>query len=120
MKSAAKNIPIVAELKRFYRDHKQETDAQTLSQYVSFALCVDGPPSFKYRFRGNDMPPEVTALEGFQDLMKQFHQEAGIDALWKQVQPLLDCQIGGCKLKDGSAIEGYHDSVVRVVQESNA
>ena len=55
---AAKNIPIVAELKRFYRDHKQETDAQTLSQYVSFALCVDGPPSFKYRFRGTTCLPK--------------------------------------------------------------
>ncbi|MBS1828921.1 MAG: tetratricopeptide repeat protein [Acidobacteria bacterium] len=117
---AAKNLPVVAELKRFYRDHKQDSDAQTLSQYVSFALVTDGPPNFKYRFRSNEIPPEVTALEGLQDLMKRFHQEAQIDAIWKQVQPLFECQIGGCKLKDGTAIEGYHDPVVRTVQETNA
>ncbi|MFN7936119.1 MAG: tetratricopeptide repeat protein [Bryobacteraceae bacterium] len=117
---ATKNLPIVAELKRYYRDHKQDSDAQTLSQYVSFALVTDGPPNFKYRFRSNEIPPEVTALEGFQDLMKRFHQEAQIDAIWKQVQPLFECQIGGCKLKDGTAIEGYHDAVVRTVQETNA
>ncbi|MBL8178133.1 MAG: tetratricopeptide repeat protein [Bryobacterales bacterium] len=117
---AAKNLPVVADLKRFFREHKQETDAQTLSQYVSFALVTDGPPNFKFRFRSNEIPPEVTALEGLQDLMKRFHADAQMDAIWKQVQPLLDCQIGGCKLKDGSTIEGYHDSVVRAVQEVNA
>ncbi len=116
----AKNLPSVAEMKRFFRDHKQESDAQTLSQYVSFALVVDGPPNFRYRFRRNELPPEVTALEGFQDLMKRFHQEAQMDDIWKQVQPLFECQIGGCKLKDGTVIEGYHDAVVRAVQETNA
>jgi len=117
---ASQNLPSVVELKRFFRDHKQDSDAQTLSQYVSFALVTDGPPNFKYRFRTNEIPPEVTALEGLQDLMKRFHQEAQIDAIWKQVQPLFDCQIGGCKLKDGTTVEGYHDPVVRAVQEVNA
>ncbi|MBI3681167.1 MAG: tetratricopeptide repeat protein [Acidobacteria bacterium] len=90
---AAKDIPSLAELKRYIRDHRQETDTGTLSLYISFALCVDAP-GFKYRMRINDLPPEVAALEGLPDLMKRFHQQAGIDALWKQAQPAIEQALG--------------------------
>src|SRR6202020_540286 len=38
---AAQNLPVIFELKRFVRDHKQADPAADLSQYVSFALSVD-------------------------------------------------------------------------------
>ncbi len=91
---ASRDIPSLAELKRFVRDHRQENDTALLSLYISFALCVDGPPNFRYRLRRNDLPPEVAALEGLQDLMKRFHKEAGIDELWRQAQPEIERLIG--------------------------
>ncbi|MCS7025396.1 MAG: tetratricopeptide repeat protein [Bryobacteraceae bacterium] len=104
---AAKNPPSAFELKRFLRDHRLGDDAQTMALFVSFALVVEAP-SFKYRVRENDVPPEVTALSGLQDLMKKFHQEAGIDELWKQAQPWIEKQLAA-----------YHEPASRAVLEAN-
>jgi hypothetical protein len=105
---AAKNIPVLAELKRFIRDHRQDGDTALLSLYISYALCVDRPPDFKFRYRSNDLPPEVAALEGFSAIMQRFHQEAGIDELYKASQPYFE-----------KAIDAYHGPVSQAVLESN-
>ncbi|MBL8226882.1 MAG: hypothetical protein JNL98_00330 [Bryobacterales bacterium] len=104
---AAKNPPSAFEIKRFLRDHRLENDAQTMARFVSFALVVEAP-SFKYRVRENDVPPEVAALTGLQELMQKFHQEAGIDELWKQAQPSIE-----------KLISNYHEPTSRAVLEAN-
>lgn len=104
---AGRKLSLAAELRRYVRDHRQENDTRTLSLYISFALCVDAP-TFKYRVRTSDLPPEVAALEGLPELMKRFHQEADIDTLWKQAQPAID-----------QLIATYHEPVSRVVLEVN-
>lgn len=104
----SRNLASIEELRRFVRDHRQENDTALLSLYISFGLCVDGPPNFRYRLRRNDLPPEVAALEGLPDLMKRFHQEAGIDELWKQAQPEIDRMIAR-----------YHQPLSEAVLQAN-
>lgn len=106
---ALKNIPSLEELKRFFAEHRQEDSTAELSQYISFALVVDGPPDFKYRLRQNELPPDVVPLEDLPQLMARFHREAGIDPLWQQAQPYFE-----------SVIERYHEPVTRAVTEVNA
>jgi tetratricopeptide (TPR) repeat protein len=106
---AGKNIPSLVDLKRFFSDHRQKDWTAELSQYVSFALSVDGPPSFSYRFMQNELPPDVAPLEGLPELMARFHREAGIDELWRQAQPELEAALGR-----------YHEPVTRAVTEANA
>src|SRR5437899_302078 len=43
---AKRNIPSLSPLKEFFESHRKRTDAQELSQYISFALSCTGPPSF--------------------------------------------------------------------------
>ena len=105
----ARKLTTAPELKRWREAHKKSSPAAELSQYISFALLVDGPPSFEYRLKPHEMPPDVTNLEGFERLMTRFHAEAQIDELWKRVQPAYD-----------KAIADYHESVVRAIQEANA
>ena len=90
---AAKNIPCLPELKRFFEAHRQRDWAAELSQYVSFGLLVDGPPAFAPRLMRNEMPPDVTALEGFQPLLVRFYKEAGIESLWQKAQPAIDAAL---------------------------
>lgn len=104
---ASKSIPVVDEIRRFIKDHRQDDDARLLSLYLSFSLCVEAP-TYKYRLRRNDLPPEVAALTEFPDLMKRFHQEAGIDELWKAAQPAFD-----------QAIARYHEPVSKAILEAN-
>jgi TolA-binding protein len=105
---AAKSIPCLDELKRFVRDHHQADSTAELSQYISFGLVVDGPPSFRYRLKQNELPPDVVALAGLEKLLAPFYTEAGIDALWKKAQPEMD-----------AAIARYHLPLTQAVMQVN-
>jgi tetratricopeptide (TPR) repeat protein len=106
---AGQKLESVFELKRFVRDHKQADPAADLSQYISFALSVDAPPSFTPRYLNNMMPPDAAALEGFTPLLINFYREAHIADLWKRSQPAID-----------KVIEQYHAPVSRAVLLANA
>lgn len=105
---AAKTIPVLPDLKQFIREHKKEDPGDGLGLYISFALSVTEPPGFDSRFRANEIPPDVIELEGFASLMSRFHQEAGIDDLWRKAQPAFD-----------QAIARYHEPVSRALFEVN-
>jgi TolA-binding protein len=105
---AAKSIPCLDELKRFVRDHHQADSTAELSQYISFGLVVDGPPSFRYRLKQNELPPAVMALAGFEELLVRFYTEAGVDALWKKAQPEMD-----------AAIARYHMPLTQAIMQVN-
>jgi len=60
--------------------------AASLSRYVSLALVVGPPPKFAYTFRRDELPPDVSPIENFNELLANFYAEAKIDRLWAQVQ----------------------------------
>src|SRR5262245_11531889 len=73
----AKKLPVVEDLKYFVSKHRRDSASSELSQYVSFALSVKGPPDFEFRFRQVELPPDVDALQGFRELMVKFDRDAG-------------------------------------------
>lgn len=105
---AGKNLPSVAELRRFYQEHRKKTVGGDFSQFVSFALSTEGPPSFTFRFSPNELPPDVVALDGLQPLLVRFHEEAGLDALWREVQPAWE-----------RALASYQEPVTKALFEVN-
>lgn len=106
---AARNIPVLDELKKFYSTHKQRDARADFSQYVSFALANAGPPDFNFRIRTIDLPPDVIGLQELAPLLKNFHQQANLDDLWKRSQPAFD-----------QAIARYHEPVSHAVLEVNS
>jgi hypothetical protein len=105
---AGKEIPVLEEIRRFFAAHRQKDWTAELSQYISFALSVDDPPAFKYRFQSHQLPPDVVPLAGFETLMARFHREAGIEGLWQKAQPAFE-----------QAIARYHQPATRAVLEVN-
>ncbi|HXA06634.1 MAG TPA: tetratricopeptide repeat protein [Bryobacteraceae bacterium] len=101
--------PVVAELKKFFEDHRQKDDTAELAQYLSFALSVKGPPDFAFKYRDVELPPDVRALEALGPLLTRFSREADLDALWKRAQPAFE-----------RALERYHAPVSRAILEANA
>jgi len=79
-----------------------------LSQYISYALSIEGPPSFKPRFSPNRMPPDTIVFEGLSPLLAEFYEEAGIEDLWQRSQPAFD-----------EAIERYHAPITKALFEAN-
>jgi tetratricopeptide (TPR) repeat protein len=104
----ARNIPSLADLKQFFETHKQLSPSAELSQYVSFALCIDGPPDFAYRYNPTELPPDVLPLDGLAPLLTAFYREAGIAVLWEKSQPAFD-----------QVLEAYQAPVTRTVMQAN-
>jgi tetratricopeptide (TPR) repeat protein len=89
---AKRTIPCLPELKAFYQQHKKPTETADLSQYISFALLADGPPSFA--IHSVDLPSDVEALRGFERLLERFYKEANLEDLWNRSQPGYTAAIG--------------------------
>jgi tetratricopeptide (TPR) repeat protein len=84
---AKQNPEVLPELRRFYQQHLRRNATQDLSQYISYALSVTGPPDFKWRTRDVEVPPDAAALSDFTPLLIDFYQQAHLAQVWQQVQP---------------------------------
>lgn len=104
-----RNLPSLAELKLFVASHKLPDPSANLSQYVSYALSIDGPPDFGFRYAMNELAPDVLPLNGLSPLLARFYQEANLDELWTKSQPAFE-----------QVIAAYQEPVSRAVMQSNA
>ena len=82
---AKKNIPVLADLSRFYQAHRVE--GSNLSQYVSLALLLGPPPKFSFMVPPQELPADTRSLTGFVPLLKAFYEQADLEALYQQLQP---------------------------------
>ena len=106
---AKRNIPSLPEIKAFIAQHHRRTDAEDLSQYISFGLTAGGPPTFAIKVRDIEIPPDVVAIKDFSLLLETFYREAGIEDLWKRSQPAIN-----------QYLERYHGPVLNTLQEVNS
>jgi len=104
-----RNLTTVPELRDYLERRKAGGRGIELSRFVSFALSVDGPPNFNYKFLAHEMPPDLAPLEGFDKLLTRFHREAEIDKLWTQAQPAIE-----------KVLEGYQEPFIKTISDVNA
>jgi tetratricopeptide (TPR) repeat protein len=105
----ASHTPVLADLRKFFADHRQNDPTAELSQYVSFALSVTGPPDFKFRYRDVELPPDIRQMQALGPLLVRFSREVNVAELWNQAQPAFE-----------RALERYHAPVSRAILEANA
>jgi tetratricopeptide (TPR) repeat protein len=106
---AHQNLPVLPELKTFYRKHLQKNGVQDLSQYVSYALSVTGPPDFAWRTRDVDVPPDAMALAGFTPLLIDFYHQANVPELWNRARDAY-----------GKEIDKYHSPLIDMTTKVDA
>lgn len=99
---ARKNIPVRAELARFYEAHRVQ--GNNLSQYISLALILGPPPEFSFTFSPQDLPLDASGLKGFVPLLRTFYREADLESLYTRLQPTY-----------AAAIEKYSPTVRRQI-----
>lgn len=80
----------LVELRGFLREHHKPDPGADLSQYISYALVVNGPPDFTPRYNSSTVPPDVDPLYGLTPLIARFYRDAHIAEVWKKVQPAYD------------------------------
>jgi hypothetical protein len=96
--------PAVEVLRTFYKQHELADNGAMLSRYIWFGLVSGPAPKFEPILRRDELPPDVIALEGFQEILSNFYKEQKIGELWRQVQPVYNHEI-----------EQSHDAVAQVV-----
>jgi len=85
---AKRELPVLAELQKFYEEHRVAGDSGAeLGQYVSLALLMGSPPDFTLAVPQNNLPPDAKALVGLLPLLRSFNNQADLLGLWTQLQP---------------------------------
>jgi tetratricopeptide (TPR) repeat protein len=75
-------------LETAYQEFRLRDPAENLSQFVTYALLCQGPPTFDlYADLPTDLPPDVRPIRSFGPILQQFYQEADIESLWLEYQP---------------------------------
>ncbi len=85
--------PAVEALRRFYHEHEVADPGTTLSRYVWYGMVAGPAPRFKPIVRREELPPDVLALEGFDEILANYYHEQKIGLLWQQVQPAYQKEI---------------------------
>jgi tetratricopeptide (TPR) repeat protein len=96
------------ELCDFYQTHVASKDEnRNISQYISLALYVDGPPHFLPRTKEEDLPPDASAVAGFGKLMERFYEKVGLHSIWERH-----------KNDYAAAMRRYHEPLARMVSDT--
>jgi tetratricopeptide (TPR) repeat protein len=105
---ASRKLNSVRYLKEFFQAHRKLDWNDELGQYISFALSVDGPPDFKWRYSTERTPPAANALEDLAPLLKEFWTEANLEQAWQAAQPTYD-----------RIIARYHEPLTNAILQAN-
>lgn len=106
---AKEEIPSLAKIKAFIDRHPKQSDAEELAQYISFGLFTGPPPTFTFKTRDLDLPPEVRGMSELAPLLEAFYKEAHIADLWQQAQPEIN-----------KYLDRYHQGVAEAVLQVNS
>lgn len=67
----------------WYVAHRGKDPQHNLSQFVSLALYLQGPPHFMPRVKEDDMPPDAGPIAGFGALLEKFYEKASLHSVWE-------------------------------------
>ena len=80
--SSAETAAATRELCRFYQDHSQPDASRELSQYISLALVLEGPPNFTPKAKEAELPPDAVRVLGIGPLLKTFYEKTNLHQIW--------------------------------------
>ena len=68
----------------WYQARRGKDPAHDLSQYVSLALYLQGPPQFVPKVKEDELPPDAVPIAAFGALLEKFYEKAGLHAIWER------------------------------------
>jgi Domain of unknown function (DUF4932) len=92
----------------WYQTHRNIDAVHDLSQYVSLALYLQGPPHFLPRVKEDDLPPDAVPIAGFGALLEKFYEKAQLHSIWERH-----------RANYASLIERYHIPLAKMVFDND-
>jgi hypothetical protein len=68
----------------WYVAHRGKDPQHDLSQFVSLALYLQGPPHFLPRVKDDEMPPDAAPIAGFGAVLERFYDKADLHSIWER------------------------------------
>lgn len=92
----------------WYVAHRAKDAQHTLSQFVSLALYLQGPPQFLPRVKEDDLPPDAAPIASFGTLLERFYEKAGVHAIWEKH-----------RANYAALVARYHDPLAKMVFDTD-
>ncbi len=112
VQAAAAKSPQAAQARdnicQFWKEHRLEDDSRDITQFVSLALELGGPPQFAPVLPEADLPPDAAHVLGITSLLQKFHQAAGIHFLWEKHRK-----------EYASLVAQFHDQLLDVITQTD-
>lgn len=68
----------------WYVAHRGKDPRHDLSQFISLALYLQGPPHFLPRVKEDELPPDAVPIAGFGALLERFYDKAQLHSIWER------------------------------------
>src|SRR5208337_2891461 len=75
---------VIAPMCAIYRRHQVGDASHDLSQYVSLALYLEEPPTFKLKVKQAELPPDAEGVADLAPLLQAFYEKLGLHAIWER------------------------------------
>ncbi len=84
LRNSAAAQEATATMCQWYVAHRSIDLAHDLSQYVSLALYLKGPPQFLPRVKEDELPPDASPIAAFGAQLENFYDKAGLHGIWER------------------------------------
>jgi len=68
----------------WYLAHRGKDPQHDLSQFVSLALYLQGPPHFLPRVKEDELPPDAGPIAPFGAMLERFYDKADLHSIWER------------------------------------
>jgi hypothetical protein len=92
----------------WYLAHQGRDPSHDLSQFVSLALYIQGPPHFLPRVKEELMPPDAADVAGFGAVLEPFYDKAGLHGIWERH-----------RANYAALMERYHEPLAKMVFDTD-
>jgi len=99
---------VVDTMCEWYQAHQSRDAVHDLSQYVSLALYLQGPPNFLPRVREDDLPPDAAPIATFGKQLEQFYDKVHLHSIWERH-----------RANYAALVARYHDPLSKMVFDTD-
>lgn len=92
----------------WYGAHRAKDPQHDLSQFISLALYLQGPPHFLPRVKEDQMPPDAVPIAGFGALLERFYDKAQLHSIWERH-----------RANYAALVNRYHDPLAKMVFDTD-
>jgi len=84
MRGSEEAQAVLTQMCDWYVANRGRDPQHDLSQFVSLALYLQGPPHFLPRVKEDDLPPDASVITGFGAHLEKFYEKAELHSIWER------------------------------------